>query len=1099
MTLHKMSQSIPENPFQEQDNLIKDTNVGGDLNFAPVQVNNQIDNQTVNNITNCFSDQSLSSEAQIRSSKLIKGSPYLGLEKFDVEDSDKFFGRDRWIVELTNYLEKENVLLLLGASGSGKSSLIQAGLIPKLKDQWSSQLFNFTFVPDVDPFESFYTSLYTKYQSKATLAKTVQEDTLIKVVELLKKEDIQWLIFIDQFEELFTRTPQNERDVFVKSLIQLIDKNDPTAKLVMTMRADFLDKFTPYPALGRIHDHHSRMLTDMEDGDLRLAIAKPAARNGVTFEEGLINEIVTDFKQRAGSLPLLQYTLDLLWKNDDIQDRVLNKETYKKLGGVTGALQQQADKIYNELDDSERKAANHVFLELIALEGREPVSRRVEQSIFSGDSLQVSVLSKLIDNRLLVSKVEDGKAKVEVAHEELLRSWKVLQGLIQEKEAVIILRTRLEEDANNWQKLCQENSPEARGYLLNGPRLNRIINLYKDQSLTNLNSVTRNFIRASWEYRQQLQKAEAERKQREIDSELSLANSLGRYSLSLFNEGKELDAFIEAIRAGKILQKHKAHSSTVLAALQKVFYEGGEINRLEGHSKTINSESISPNGKILASGSNDNTIKLWNLYTGQEIRTLTGHNYAVYEVCISPNGQILASVSTDYTIKIWNIDTGQEIDTLTDYKEKSDIKINFSSDGKILCISYKSSSVNISPDWQISFISDRDRPKIIEYWNLKIDKEISLNKLDSNTNISQNEEISTSSHDNKTIEFWNPAIKKTLIICKEDRIIKLLLLQKNINQKMDIFIGHTQVIYSVSISQDGKILASGSGDRTIKLWDLATGKEIQTFQHHESVISVRISPDAKTLISVGERTIKKWDLDKKDEIFTFQRNLESIIRVSVSPDSKTLAYSSVNSKTITLVDIEENSVSPDSKTLAYSSVNSKTITLVDIEENKEIFMTGHDDAVNNVDISSDGKILVSSSFYNIVKLWDLETNTQIETLTIETLTKDNFFTITSVNISFDRKTVATGRADGRITFWNVNTKKEIITIQGHQKEVSSVNFSPDGKRLASGDTDGNIKLWSFDLDFLMKESCDLVRNYLTYNPNVSESDRHLCDGIATKQ
>ena len=95
--------------------------------------------------------------------------------------------------------------------------------------------------------------------------------------------------------------------------------------------------------------------------------------------------------------------------------------------------------------------------------------------------------------------------------------------------------------------------------------------------------------------------------------------------------------------------------------------------------------------------------------------------------------------------------------------------------------------------------------------------------------------------------------------------------------------------------------------------------------------------------------------------------------------------------------------------------------------------------------------------------------------------------------------MATGRADGRITFWNVNTKKEIITIQGHQKEVSSVNFSPDGKRLASGDTDGNIKLWSFDLDFLMKESCDLVRNYLTYNPNVSESDRHLCDGIATKQ
>ena len=1019
-----------------------------------------------------------------------------------MEDGDKFFGRDRWIVDLTNYLEKENVLLLLGASGSGKSSLVQAGLIPKLKDQWGSQLLNFTFAPDADPFDSFYSCLRNKYKkSEVELAQIVQEDTLVKVVDSLKKEDMQWLIFIDQFEELFTRTPQKERDIFFKGLIQLIDKNDPTVKVVMTMRADFLDKLGPYPALGRIHDHQSRMLTDMEDSDLRLAIAEPAARNGVTFKAGLIDQIITDFKQQSGSLPLLQYTLNLLWKNDDLQDqhRFLEWDTYNKLGGVTGALQQQADKIYAQFDDTQRKIAEQIFLELISLEGKEPVSRRAEKSIFEKDEAQKKVLENLIDNRLLVSKGEDGKATVEVAHEELLRSWKMLQSLISSKKQILIWRGQLYADAQQWYELRKQDSQKAKDELWSGLKLSRILGLIKRQVLPNLNPIAIQFVRNSWDHQNQLKAIDADRKQREIDSELNLANSLGRYSLSLFNQGKELDAFIEAIRAGKILQKHKAHSSTVLAALQKVFYEGSEINRLEGHSKTINSESISPNGKILASGSNDNTIKLWNLYTGQEIRTLTGHNYAVYEVCISPNGQILASVSTDYTIKIWNIDTGQEIDTLTDYKEKSDIKINFSSDGKILCISYKSSSVNISPDWQISFISDRDRPKIIEYWNLKIDKEISLNKLDSNTNISQNEEISTSSHDNKTIEFWNPAIKKTLIICKEDRIIKLLLLQKNINQKMDIFIGHTQVIYSVSISQDGKILASGSGDRTIKLWDLATGKEIQTFQHHESVISVRISPDAKTLISVGERTIKKWDLDKKDEIFTFQRNLESIIRVSVSPDSKTLAYSSVNSKTITLVDIEENSVSPDSKTLAYSSVNSKTITLVDIEENKEIFMTGHDDAVNNVDISSDGKILVSSSFYNIVKLWDLETNTQIETLTIETLTKDNFFTITSVNISFDRKTVATGRADGRITFWNVNTKKEIITIQGHQKEVSSVNFSPDGKRLASGDTDGNIKLWSFDLDFLMKESCDLVRNYLTYNPNVSESDRHLCDGIATKQ
>jgi hypothetical protein len=271
----------------------------------------------------------------------------------------------------------------------------------------------------------------------------------------------------------------------------------------------------------------------------------------VTFEAGLIDQIIADFKQRAGSLPLLQYTLDLLWRNDNIQDRILNIETYEKLGGVTGALQKQADKIYKELGEPEQKAAQQIFLELIALEGREPVSRRIEQSSFSGDSLQVTVLSKLIDNRLLVSKIEDGKAKVEVAHEALLRSWKVLQDLIQDKEEIIILRTRLEDDAQNWQKLYKINSPEARRYLLNDSQLDRIIKLYQDKSLQNLGPVTLKFLNKNWEYRQQLRKMEAKRKKREIDSELSLANSLGRYSLSIFKPERSLNALIEAIKGGK--------------------------------------------------------------------------------------------------------------------------------------------------------------------------------------------------------------------------------------------------------------------------------------------------------------------------------------------------------------------------------------------------------------------------------------------------------------------------------------------------------------------------------------------------------------------
>jgi energy-coupling factor transporter ATP-binding protein EcfA2 len=324
--------------------------IGGDFKGIQGDISGGIINQYI--ITQ-------KSGLEITSQRLIPGSPYLGLRKFEVDDKDKFFGRDRWIIELTNYLAKENVLLLLGASGSGKSSLIQAGLIPKLKDQWgSNQFVNLTFVPDVNPFKKFSRCLDKFYDlSKSEMAEIVKEDTLIKVVESLKTENIQWLIFIDQFEEVFTRTPKTERDIFIKSLIQLIKNSDSSVKVIMTMRADFLDKLSPYPDLGKVHDSSSRMLTDMEDSDLRLAIAEPAARNGVIFEQGLIDTIIADFHQQAGSLPLLQYTLNLLWSKDNITDRVLNTKAYQELGGVTGALQQQANKIYDQFDETQRKLA----------------------------------------------------------------------------------------------------------------------------------------------------------------------------------------------------------------------------------------------------------------------------------------------------------------------------------------------------------------------------------------------------------------------------------------------------------------------------------------------------------------------------------------------------------------------------------------------------------------------------------------------------------------------------------------------------------------------------------------------------------------------
>ncbi|MCA2945993.1 MULTISPECIES: WD40 repeat domain-containing protein [unclassified Microcystis] len=1115
------------------------------------------------------------SEIEITNQPLITGSPYLGLRKFEVDDKDRFFGRDNWIIELTDYLKPKNVLLLLGASGSGKSSLVQAGLIPKLKDDFgANRLVNLTFVPDVNPFESFYGCLLAnRYkQSQAKLAQAVKEDTLIKVVEGLKNNSDLWFIFIDQFEELFTRTPKTERDIFIKSLIKLIEKNNSLVKIVMTMRADFLDKLSPYPSLGKIHDQYSKMLTDMDESQLRLAIAEPAARNGVIFEQGLINQIVADFYERAGSLPLLQYTLDLLWEKDHIQERVLNIKIYQEIGGVTGALEKQADKIYSQFNEQQRKAAEEIFLELISLEGEKVVSRRADKSSFEQEEMQREVLYQLIDNRLLVSKGEDGKATVEVAHEALLRSWKVLQDLIREKEEIIVLRSRLYADAKQWDDLQKQDAVKASSELWGGSKLKRIVNLIKEKSLSNLDDVAVKFIKASYHYQKQREKIEAERKRREVDTELSLANSLSGYSLHLFNEeGKELDAIVEAIKAGKILQKHNASNTKAIDALQKILVEGRESNRLVGHNDGVWSVSFSPDGKTLATGSEDKTIKLWNVETGEEIGTLSGHNGSVYSVSFSSDGKTLATGSEDKTIKLWNVETGEEIGTLSGHNG-SVYSVSFSSDGKTLATGSEDKTIKLwnvetgeeigtltrhpSSVYSVSFSSDGKTlatgsyDGTIKLWNGSTGQEIRTlsgpNDIVWSVSFSPDgKTLATGSEDN-TIKLWDVETGqeirtlsghndyvlsvsfspdgKTLATGSEDKTIKLWNVETG--QEIGTLRGHNGIVLSVSFSSDGKTLATGSRDNTIKLWNVETGQKIRTLSGHKwSVNSVSFSRDGKKLatgsgilISFRDNTIKLWNVETGQEIRTLPLQLyentghnKSVTSVSFSPDGKTLATGS-GDNTIKLWNVETgqeirtltghnsnvNSVSfsPDGKTLATGS-DDGTIKLWDVETGQEILaLTGHNSNVNSVSFSPDGKTLASGSEDTTIKLWNVETGKEIGTL------KGHNDVVRSVSFSSDGKTLASGSKDKTIKLWNVETGKEIRTLTGHNSTVTSVSFSPDGKTLATGSHDKTIKLWNgeygWGLDGLMGRSCDWVRVYLQNNINVREEDRHLCDGISTK-
>ncbi|WDD32958.1 AAA-like domain-containing protein [Nostoc sp. UHCC 0926] len=343
----------------------------------------------------------------------------------------------------------------------------------------------------------------------------------------------------------------------------------------------------------------------------------------------------------------------------------------------------------------------------------------------------------------------------------------------------------------------------------------------------------------------------------------------------------------------------------------------------------------------------------------------------------------------------------------------------------------------------------------------------SLQRILSSTNIREQNRFEGHSEEVFSVVFSPDG--KTLASASRDNTIKLWNLDTG--KEITTLTGHSSWVNSVVFSPDGKTLASASRDNTIKLWNLHTGKEITTLTGHSSwVNSVVFSPDGKTLASASrDNTIKLWNLHTGKEITTLTGHSSWVNSVVFSPDGKTLAFAS-RDNTIKLWNLHTgkeittltghsswvNSVvfSPDGKTLAFAS-RDNTIKLWNLHTGKEITtLTGHSSWVNSVVFSPDGKTLAFASRDNTIKLWNLHTGKEITTLT------GHSSWVNSVVFSPDGKTLAFASRDNTIKLWNLHTGKEITTLTGHSSWVNSVVFSPDGKTLAFASRDNTIKLWN---------------------------------------